>query len=387
MVSPSTTTPLRISVVGAGVGGLAAATALRRSGHIVQIFEAEREFTEIGAAIIVPLNAQRVLEKLGYAVENIKPVQYLGNLMCHRSDLLNELLRLATGAAGEGPPATLRFSSKMIACDPDAGSITLEGGEEIVSDVVIGADGIGSSIRTAILGAPVNSLSSDWTCSRALIPMAAIHANPALSWITEGIPGARIVMKRGPKPGDVNVLFLYPCRDGTLLNWAGVYSDDGHEDPEWQPASALTTLAPIYGSFQPQFRELLTLLPSEKPIPKWQMRYLPPLPTWIRGRAAILGDAAHATLPLMGQGAAIAIEDAGALGGVLPAGTKSAQVGERLNIWEKLRKERGEWVGRESVQQGKVKEKIREFYRSKDMQEFIFNHDAVKIARDALANE
>ncbi|KAJ7669536.1 hypothetical protein DFH06DRAFT_1469107 [Mycena polygramma] len=80
-------------------------------------------------------------------------------------------------------------------------------------------------------------------------------------------------------------------------------------------------------------------------------RKLPLLPTWIRGRAALLGDAAHTTLPLLGQGAAMAVEEAGALGCLLPAGTRREDVPARLVAYEDIRKQRGEYIGTESVDQ------------------------------------
>lgn len=87
---------------------------------------------------------------------------------------------------------------------------------------------------------------------------------------------------------------------------------------------------------------------------KWQLRVLPLLPTWIRGRAALLGDAAHATLPTLGQGAAMAVEEAAALGSLLPLGTRREDVPKRLEAYQTLRKTRGEYVNREAFEEGTV---------------------------------
>ena len=84
---------------------------------------------------------------------------------------------------------------------------------------------------------------------------------------------------------------------------------------------------------------------------KWQLKVTPLLPTWIRGRAALLGDAAHATLPLLGQGLAMGLEDAATLGCLLPLGTTKEDVPTRLEAYQLLRKERGEYVNTESVAQ------------------------------------
>lgn len=78
---------------------------------------------------------------------------------------------------------------------------------------------------------------------------------------------------------------------------------------------------------------------------------LPRLPTWVRGRAALLGDAAHATLPFLAQGAAMAIEEAGSLGCLFPAGTHPEEVPERLKAYQDIRKDRGDFVNHQSVEQ------------------------------------
>jgi 2-polyprenyl-6-methoxyphenol hydroxylase-like FAD-dependent oxidoreductase len=119
-----------------------------------------------------------------------------------------------------------------------------------------------------------------------------------------------------------------------------------------------------YKDFGPQFQTFPEL--AKDPINLWQMRaLLPALPTWTKGRLALLGDSAHGTLPTLGQGAAMAVEDAGALGCMLPLGTKPEEVPSRLAAYQDLRKERGEFVTIESLEQVTVPEKRGAFYRCK----------------------
>ncbi|KAJ7645062.1 hypothetical protein DFH06DRAFT_1333359 [Mycena polygramma] len=130
-----------------------------------------------------------------------------------------------------------------------------------------------------------------------------------MQWITNGISGAQAV--KGSSP-EFKMFFIYPCRNGTLINFLG-YTDS-------ETTSRSTSKEAIIADFRhfhPQFLHILDL-PAHSNFIQWKLRVLP-LPAWIRGQAALLGDAAHATLPLLGQGAAMAVEEAGSLGCLLPA--------------------------------------------------------------------
>ncbi|KAJ6622462.1 hypothetical protein B0H10DRAFT_1788046 [Mycena sp. CBHHK59/15] len=411
-------TPLNISIVGAGLAGLAAAVALRRSGHQVQIFESTQELSEIGAAIVVPPNALRVLEHLGYAKENLNSVnwdeghatrwlipsvvrcrsfqydnsvaQLVKTVMCLRSDFHHELKRLALGP-GDGIPAVLHLNSKMLTCDTDAGVLELSDGRRIQADVILGADGISSTMRTHILGNVQKSVSHGRSVYRALIPYSKFDGIPELAWLRDGASGPRLVFNYGLP---LRALFMYPCRGGEFLNITVHIDDPHHGDPDWRAEGSRAEVQAMFTEFHPQFQPLLAALPEC--LPRWQMRVVPVLPTWVHGCAALLGDAAHATLPTLGQGAAMAMEDAGALGALLPAGTKREDIPERLAAYEALRKERADYVARESVEQQKGEyywcrwrawfhSHCSDFSRAvKDMQENLMNHDAVLTARECF---
>ncbi|KAJ7613987.1 FAD/NAD(P)-binding domain-containing protein [Roridomyces roridus] len=411
MSSPphSSSSPLQIAIVGAGPGGLAAALALRRSGHHVQIFEASQIKTELGAGIGLQTNALRALRALGFGKGNLRGMDYDGivvfdaktgtitpsplgaqrhggelrSVACHRSDLHDELKRLAMSPEGTGPPVQLHLGNKIVGCDPESGNLTLANGECIVADLIIGADGINSTIRTSILGSPAKPRPSGFSCFRCLFDASGLARIPELAWLTDGpLSGPRAITW---SERSFRMFFIYPVRDGSLINFGAFFEDEpGQENPDGIPIpTTREEMLEKYTDAQPKFLRLLDL-PIATPILKWQLRVVPILPTWIRGRAALLGDAAHGTLPLLGQGVAMAIEDAVVLGALLPSGTTREEIPIRLEAYQKLRKERGEFVRTESVEQAAVPTKRGSYARSRELQEMILEYDALKAAQDYL---
>ncbi|KAJ7158417.1 FAD/NAD(P)-binding domain-containing protein [Mycena filopes] len=395
--------PLNISIVGAGIAGLTAAVALRKNGHLVQIFETSEIKTEIGAALGVQTNTLRVFNHLGVSRANLRGVPFVGTvifdakggegvtrkwlipgaianpgLLCHRSDLHSELMRLAVGA-GEGVPANLRLGTKVVKCNPQEGFITLDNGKVVHSDLVLGADGINSIIRDDILGHVEKSAPSGWSCFRAVFETATLGEIPELKWVTEGVSGARSVIS---KEGAFRMLFIYPCREGDLLNFIGFYSDSLEPEGARNSTPTREDIRALFQDFHPKFLRVLDL-PTHSEIHRWRMRVLPLLSTYINGRAALLGDAAHATLPLLAQGAGMAIEDAGTLGCLLPLGTTHEDVPARLEAYLALRKERGDFVTTGSVEQ--VSALMNKggviLMRSPEMQSYLLDYNAIAVAQ------
>ncbi|KAJ7111945.1 FAD/NAD(P)-binding domain-containing protein [Mycena epipterygia] len=393
--------PLTVSIVGAGIGGLAAAVSLRRNGHHIQIFEISPNKTEIDAGIRLQANALRVLQRLGVSRVNLKGCHFDGavvfdaksgvgatcpwlvrpdeghDLVCHRRDLHDELRRLALGE-GQGPPAQLHLNSRVVVCDPKAGTVTLGNGQIIHADVIIGADGMHSVVRTSILGHITRPPVSGWSCFRCLLNAENVKEIPELAWLTQGLHGARSVIM-GESP--LRTFFIYPCRSGTLINFAASYKDSNQDRPGWKLTGTREEILEQFRDFHPKFLRILDL-PVSSPVLKWQLRAVPLLPTWIRGRAALLGDAAHATLPLLGQGAAMAIEEAGTLGSLFPLGTTREEVPARLAAYQTLRKKRGDCVNTESVSQAAVPSKRGHYLRSQEMQACVIEYDAIKVAQE-----
>ncbi|KAJ7808790.1 FAD/NAD(P)-binding domain-containing protein [Mycena olivaceomarginata] len=374
--------PLNISIVGAGIGGLTAAVALRRNGHNVQIFETAEIKTEIGAAVAVQANSLRVLDHLGVSKENLKGVPWKGDgsfnasqgLLCHRSDLYEELKRLATGG-GEGPPAILRLGTTVVTSDPEQGTVNLKGGEIVDADCILGADGIHSVIRSQILGNTVKAQNSGWSCFRVIFEVSNLLNTPELEWLHAGVTGSRIVIDR---EGPFRMFLIYPCRNGAFINLVAFYPDSPEDDAAWTPTATREEFIAKFPKFHPKFLSFLDL-PIHDSIHRWKFRVLPHLPTWVRGRAALLGDAAHGTLPLLGQGAGMAVEDGGSLGFLLPAGTRREDIPARLEAYQRLRTERGEFVNTESVAQ---LSKGSSLVEAKEIQCYLLEYNAMKAAEE-----
>ncbi|KAJ7933491.1 hypothetical protein B0H13DRAFT_709139, partial [Mycena leptocephala] len=270
----------------------------------------------------------------------------------------------------------------VLDCDPEEGTITLNSGEIVHSDLVLGADGINSVIRTDILGSVQKAATSKWSCFRVVFDLATVGDIPELEWLTAGVSGVRSVVGKGES---FRMLLMYPCREGTLLNFIAFYTDSQTHSQDngggWIPTASREDIKAQFRDFHPKFMRVLDLQ-THSEILKWRLRVLPKLPTWIHGRAALLGDSAHGTFPFLVQGASMAIEDAGAIGCLFPAGTAREDIPSRLQAYQDIRKQRGEFVGTESVEQlSRVMQGGAALFR-RDIQSYLFGYDAISVAQE-----
>ncbi|KAH8889560.1 FAD/NAD(P)-binding domain-containing protein [Thozetella sp. PMI_491] len=353
-------TPLRITIVGAGIGGLSAAVGLRRQGHIVNIYEQSRFASETGAAIHLAPNANGLLRRWG-----IKAEEFGGTLMTrlienfhtggckvnidlteankqwqhpwhlvHRVFLHDTLKKIATSEEGLGTPAVLHTSSKVAEVDAENGAITLADGTKVEADIIIGADGIYSMTRKAIKDAKL--FSSGKAAFRFLIPRKVAEADPVTA------PLVQYPQSLSMWYGDDRRVVVYPCNDSQLLNFVLVHPDtESHatKSDEWDKQGDIEQIVRVYEGFDPA---LLALFKKVDPstLRVWQLLDMEKLPTWTTGKLVLLGDAAHPFTPHQGQGGGQAIEDAAALSVVLPRGTAPEDVSERLKLYQDIRYER-----------------------------------------------
>ncbi|TFK97931.1 FAD/NAD(P)-binding domain-containing protein [Pterulicium gracile] len=397
--------PLQVAICGAGIAGFAAAAAFRRQGHIVEIFESSAFSKEVGAAVGVPPNATLILKHLGYSKERARAVDYFGSqsrdcsgegpifhafarpstqtwgnewMMVHRVDLHNEIRYLATGAEGKGTPAKLHLSTAVESCDPEKGILTLANGRVRQFDLIVGADGIYSKTRTSVLGKVVEApiASKPTAAFRWVMPVSALEGKPELDWLLkEGAQGGRVTVSK-----EGHFLLCYPCRDKTLINSIAIHLDKRDQTKIGRNvASSKEELLEEFKCYAPKFKAWMELAEG---VRIWQLRTMPVLDTWVNGRTCLIGDAAHAMFPTLGQGAAMVLEDSVVLAGLIPLGTRPDQINQRLRAYEGLRKERGEFVARQAELQAVVPEMRGTYSRSFEMQDKLMFYDAPKVAAE-----
>ncbi|KAJ9095054.1 hypothetical protein QFC19_007734 [Naganishia cerealis] len=350
----------RIIIVGGGIGGLASAIALRAPDREIIVLEASQMNKEVGAAISIRAidslqpNAVKItkswgiedeLKQGGGAVDSgvspalflpFKTSDYDADRLCfHRVDLHECLKRLATDPSRPGNPATIRVASKVLSCDCDSGVVTLENGETIRGDLIVGADGIHSKIRTSVLSKEMTASPTGLSAYRLIIPKEKLLTIPHVSsMMTDREPWTTMLLGR-----DCRVV-MGPCREQQLLSIVALVPDklmNEQASTSWTAQGSLEDLLKSFEDFPPWIKDTFKACPD---ISLWQLRdmvsnqtpsaranlvptlhlgYLPPsmqdpLPTWYKGRTILVGDAAHSMLPLQGQGASQSIEDAEALG-------------------------------------------------------------------------
>ncbi|CAK7234558.1 hypothetical protein SEUCBS140593_008984 [Sporothrix eucalyptigena] len=324
---------LHVVIIGAGIGGLTTAVFLRKNGHRVTLLEQSRFANELGAAVHLAPNANGILRRIGIYAETLgaNPMNFPW-LLCHRVHLHEELKRRATGTEFDGPPATLKTSSRVVDIDAFSGTATLESGEKIQGDVVIGADGVHSTARTKVPGGNISTKSSGKSAFRFLVSRQSALEDPKTAEFAQ--KSGELIIWYGP---DRRVV-MYPCSDNKMLNFVCIHPREESEakTDDWNSGANKAKLLQVYEKFSPSLLALLDKADAET-LKVWELMDMDALPSWTCDRMALLGDSAHPFLPHQGQGAGVAMEDAASLAVVLPKGTQPVEISERLQLYEKFR--------------------------------------------------
>ncbi|KAK2003341.1 FAD binding domain-containing protein [Colletotrichum falcatum] len=347
--------PLKVVIIGAGIGGLMAAVALREAGQDVHVYEQSRMVNERGAAVALQPNSTTLLRRYGLEPEDSGATP-MENMMIrdgatldvvqeitekvkeatlseeraqkyyfiHRADLHGTLKKKATDLG-----AVIHPASEMTDVDEDTSTVTFADGTAATADVIIGADGVHSRTRKAVLAGAYQEQPSALSCFRFLIRTEDLREDPETRKFVEK-PGTMIELV-----GPDRRIVLYPCSLGEYINVLPIVPRRLAE----APGPSKEKLLSAFSDFASPVRRMLGKVDQES-ITLWPLFDMKILPIWTKNSVALLGDAAHPFTPFLAQGSGSAIEDAVSLAVMLPLGTKAAQVPSRLQLYERCRKAR-----------------------------------------------
>ena len=388
-----------IVIVGAGIGGLAAAASLLQRGHQVRVYEQAPQLGEVGAGIQMSANAVKVLDHLGlrarFEPTAVRPKAFefrrfdSGELLhrlplgepheqrhgapyfqIHRSDL-HGALQDAVRALDAGA-IVLDAKALRIEEDTRGATVHFEDGRSARAEMLVGADGIKSAVRKHVLGAdrPVFTGQVAWRCT---VPVARIEPDLRTDIVS--------TIWCGPR----NHAVTYYLRNGELLNFVGCVERPEGEEESWTAKRPWEELDADYAGWHPMVRAVIDAVDRDQCF-RWALNNRVPSMTWSTPRVTMLGDAVHATLPYMAQGAAMAIEDAAVLARALEL---PLPLKERLQVYERHRAPRTARVVEESNEMGELyhiddADRMRQAFHdrniAKSRNEWLYPYDPLHVA-------
>jgi 2-polyprenyl-6-methoxyphenol hydroxylase-like FAD-dependent oxidoreductase len=331
----------KIAIIGGGIGGVTAALSLLRAGFDVHVYEQASALREVGAGINITPNAARILHRLGLA----EPLDQLGvrptawhqrrwddgrtllrtpiagaveaafgapQYQMHRADLLSIL----TAAL---PAERLHAGHRLVGLTDhgDHVEVRFDNGTRTRTDLAVGADGIHSTVRRLLFG-PEQPRFTGCVAYRGLVPAERL-AHLDLETTAE--------IWMGPDKHFVH----YFVQNRRLVNFVCQIEQDSWTRESWTDRGVVADALAAYTGWHPQVRSIIAAV-DETFI--WAVFERTPMARWSAGRATLLGDACHAMVPFMAQGAAMAIEDGAALAACL---TSTGEVPAALRLYEAVR--------------------------------------------------
>lgn len=335
---------MKVIVIGAGVGGTSAALALQKLGHEVVVYDRMRENRPVGAALSLWSNGVKVLNWLGLGPQVAALGGRMDDMAYYDGHTGDELCRFSlapvTAQTGQRPYPVARADLQAlmmdavgldrihlgrqlvaVADDGETVTATFADGSTDTADLLIGADGARSLVRdyvTEPTGIRPERRYSGYVNYNGLVA-ADERIGPLDQWTTYVADGKRCAVM--PVAGDRFYFFV------DVPGPSGVVED------------RMAALEHAFGAWgAPGVRALLGGIDPDESLNRVEIWDIDPFDTWVRGRVAILGDAAHNTAPDIGQGACSALEDSFALGIVFATSTLGVE--DSLTRYERIRTER-----------------------------------------------
>ena len=388
--------PLRVAVVGGGIGGLSTAIALVRLADVhVTVFEQASQLGEVGAGVGVAPNGLRMFDRLRLrdAIESVgAPYREGSTYYRHDGTLIGDMTTMDSSRrfytlglhradlvavlAAALPADSVHTGYRLDAVDDlgDRVRLDFENGETHEFDAVIGADGIHSAVRGFVTD-PRDPVSSGSIAYRGLV-----EAEQLPGWPT-GV--AQLWM------GDGKHFLTYPVRSGRLINYVGFVPSGERLKESWSAAGDPQSLAREFTGWDPRVESVISAVEDTF---WWGLYDREPLSQWSRNRVTLLGDAAHPMLPHLGQGANQAVEDGVTLG-VLLRGIGSDSVAGAFMRYEQLRLERTSAVQRGARDNGRrydsayrdLSQRDGEIQDSRNFRLWLYDYDAHAVAQGAAA--
>ncbi len=349
---------LEVGVVGAGIAGLAAAIALTRAGHAVEVWERSQFRNETGAAIVIGPNGTKILRRWGFDFERAGALDYgqmrrikadtleveseevFGDiaerygdrwLLFHRADLHAGLKLLAMQAA------KINLGTAVEDVDVDTGVLTLATGERVQKDLVVVADGAHSQLIEKVVGRPCPVIKSPMSMYRFLQPFDKVLAHPEARKFYEGRPAGFTTFYKTAAGRPGLLINTYPCRGGELLYIALLHPTRPQETglQGWDSPADYRDVVADAREFHPSIQAICE---GATDVKVYTQMWRDPVERLTRNKTVLVGDAAHLMLPTHGQGASMALEDAAALEVLFMP--QQNDVPHQLDLFDKLRRPR-----------------------------------------------
>ncbi|EYE97466.1 putative monooxygenase [Aspergillus ruber CBS 135680] len=414
---------LEITIVGAGLSGIAAAISCATTGHSVRVIEQAKELAEVGAGLQITPNASRLFNhwqlpssiwETAAEPTSVTVHRYSGQVLAHEKgfdknirgkypapfvDLHRVDLQQALFARAKQLGVKFHMNERVERIDFDTTTVYVVSGNTYSSDLIIAADGLWSRCRECFLGRKDEPLPTGDLAYRIVLSAEQIE-DPELKRLVEN---PEVHFWVGPGAHAV----AYSLRGGRMFNVVLLVPDNLPPGVA-REAGSIEEMRGLFGGWDPILTRFLSYVDH---VDKWKLMHHAEMETWVNEKSNLvfIGDACHPMLPYLAQGANSSLEDGAVLGHLLGHMKNKSQLPEILRLYESVRKSRGEAIVRETFKQrhdfhmpdGEEQQKRDQIFLSQlgkeingafpsrwtcpEVQPWLYGYDAIQEAEDAIA--